>query len=179
MSRIGNKPLPIPNGVKVEVKNNAVHVEGPKGKLDKPLSPRITIEQQDNVLSFKRATDIKTDKALHGLYRALVANMIVGVTDGYTRELEIIGVGYKAQVQGANLNLQLGYSHPVNIAIPTGITIEAPKHTQVIVKGIDKELVGRISSEIRRVCPPEPYKGKGIRYAGERVKKKVGKAQGK
>ncbi|MCG8430293.1 MAG: 50S ribosomal protein L6 [Candidatus Omnitrophica bacterium] len=179
MSRIGNKPIQIPGGVKVEIRDNTVYVEGPKGKLNKPLSPRISVEQKDSLLTFKRATEIKTDKALHGLSRALVANMITGVTSGYTRELEIVGVGYKAQVQGKNLNLQLGFSHPVNIAIPEGITIESPKHTQVIVKGLDKELVGRISSEIRRACPPEPYKGKGIRYAGERIKKKVGKAQGK
>ena len=125
----------------------------------------------------KRNADTKQDRALHGLYRALILNMINGVTQGYTKELEIIGVGFKAQVQGSNLNMQLGFSHIVNFPIPEGIKIETPKPTQIIVRGIDKEKVGRVATEIRQVSPPEPYKGKGIRFQGEYVKKKVGKAQ--
>lgn len=179
MSRIGKQPIPIPEGVKIELKDSRISVQGAKGTLSIPFSARIGIEQKDGRLVFSRRTELKTDKSLHGLYRALVANMIKGVTQGYTRELEVIGVGYKVQVKDKQLTMQLGYSHPVIIDIPDGITIENPKGTQIVVKGIDKELVGRIASEIRASCPPEPYKGKGIRYAGERIKKKVGKAQGK
>lgn len=177
MSRIGKKPLTIPKDVKVEVKDRVVYVEGPKGKLSRPFSDRIKVEVKDAALTVTRAGDTKTDKALHGLYRALIANMIKGVTEGYSRELEIIGVGFKAAVQGNVLNLNLSYSHPVNFPIPEGIKIETPKPTQIVVRGIDKELVGRISTEIRQVYPPEPYKGKGIRFVGEYVKRKVGKAQ--
>lgn len=177
MSRIGKKPIAIPPGVKAEAGDSQIHVEGPKGKLHRIISSRIGIEIKDNKITLSRVTDIKTDKSLHGLYRALIVNMIKGVTDGYEKQLEIIGVGYKAQIQGKVLNMQLGYSHPVNIPIPEGLTIETPKPTVIIVKGIDKELVGKIASEIRMVCPPEPYKGKGIRYSGEYIKKKIGKAQ--
>ncbi len=177
MSRIGKKPIIIPKDVKVEIKDGAVFVEGPKGKLNRSLSERLTLEIKENQLFLKRPTDTKLDKSLHGLYRALIANMIKGVTDGYSKELEIIGVGFKAAVQGNNLNMQLGFSHPVNFPIPEGIKIETPKPTQMVVRGIDKELVGRISTEIRAMYPPEPYKGKGIRFAGEYIKKKVGKAQ--
>lgn len=177
MSRLGKKPVVIPKGVSIEVKDGAVFVEGPKGKLSRPMSNRITLEVKDGVALFKRVTDIKTDKSLHGLYRALVIAMIKGVTEGYVKELEIIGVGYKAAVQQDKLTLQLGFSHPVIIAIPGGIKIEAPKPTQLVIRGIDKELIGGISTQIRAVCPPEPYKGKGIRFVGEYVKKKVGKAQ--
>lgn len=177
MSRLGKKPVVIPKGVSIEVKDGVVFVEGPKGKLSRPISSRITLEVKDGFAMFKRASDIKTDKSLHGLYRALVIGMIKGVTEGYVKELEIIGVGYKAAFQGGKLTLQLGFSHPVVKAIPQGITIEAPKPTQLVIRGIDKELIGRIAAEIRAVCPPEPYKGKGIRFAGEYVKKKVGKAQ--
>lgn len=176
MSRIGKKPLVIPKEVKIEIKDGSIYVEGPKGKLNRSLSNRITLELKDNQLFVKRAGDTKLDKSLHGLYRALINNMIKGVTEGYVKELEIIGVGYKAQIQGDNLNMQLGFSHPVNFPMPAGIEIETPKPTQVVVRGIDKELVGRIAAEIRKVCPPEPYKGKGIRFAGEYVKKKIGKA---
>lgn len=177
MSRIGNKPVAIPSGVKVDLKDGTISIEGPKGKLERKISYRITLEIKDNLIFFKRPSEIKTDKSLHGLYRALVANMIKGVTDGYVKELEIIGVGFKAQVQADNLNLQLGYSHPVNFIIPQGIKIETPKPMQIIVRGIDKEKVGEVASEIKRIFPPEPYKGKGIRYLGEYVKKKIGKAQ--
>ncbi len=177
MSRIGKKPLTIPSGVKIEAKDGQVLVEGPKGKLSRSLSDRITIEIKDTQLFVKRVADTKIDKSLHGLYRALINNMIKGVTEGYVKELEIIGVGFRAAMQGNTLNLQLGYSHPVNFPAPEGIKIETPKVTQVVIRGIDKEKVGEVASEIRAVCPPEPYKGKGIRYSGEYVKKKVGKAQ--
>jgi large subunit ribosomal protein L6 len=176
MSRIGKKSIIIPKGVLVEVKDGTVFIEGPKGRLSRPLSSRISLEIKENELLVKRVADTKLDRSLHGLYRALIANMIKGVTEGYSRELEIIGVGFKAAVQGDNLNLQLGFSHPVNLGIPQGIKIETPKPTQIVVKGIDKEQVGRVSTEIRAIYPPEPYKGKGIRFQGEYVKKKVGKA---
>lgn len=177
MSRIGTKPLVIPKDVKVEVKDGSIYIEGPKGKLRQDLSDRITVEIKDNQIFVKRSSDIKTDKSLHGLYRALASNMIKGVTEGYVKELEIIGVGFKAQIQGNSLNMQLGFSHPVNFPIPEGIKIETPKPTQIVVRGIDKEKVGQVASQIRSVYPPEPYKGKGVRYLGEYVKKKVGKAQ--
>jgi len=177
MSRIGKKPIAIPSGVKVEAKDGSVFVEGPKGKLNRVLSSRIPLEIKDNQVIVKRVADTKQDRSLHGLYRALINNMIKGVTEGYTKELEIIGVGFKAQAQGNNLNLQLSFSHPVNFPIPEGIKIDTPKPTFIIVSGIDKELVGKVSSEIRAIFPPEPYKGKGIRFVGEYVKKKVGKAQ--
>jgi len=177
MSRIGKKPIVIPKEVKVEVKGNTVLVESSKGKLDMEFSPRISLEIKDGQVLVKRVADTKMDRSLHGLYRALVLNMIKGVTEGYVKELEIIGVGFKAGVQGNNLNMSLGFSHQVNFPIPEGIKIETPKPTQVVVRGIDKALVGKVSTEIRSIYPPEPYKGKGIRFVGEYVKKKVGKAQ--
>jgi len=177
MSRIGKKLIVVPKGVKVEVKDNAILVEGAKGKLDLVLSPRINLEISEGQVKVTRVADTKMDKSLHGLYRALIVNMIKGVTEGYVKELEIIGVGFKAAVQGNALNMSLGFSHPVNFPIPSGIIIETPKPTQLVIKGIDKQLVGKIATEIRAICPPEPYKGKGIRFVGEYVKKKVGKAQ--
>ena len=177
MSRIGMKAVVIPKEVKIEVQEGVVSVEGPKGKLSRKLSDRISLEIKDGVLSVKRVADTKLDKSMHGLFRALIVNMIKGVTDGYVKELEIIGVGFKAAVVGNNLNMALGFSHPVNLAIPAGIKIETPKPTQLVIKSIDKELIGKIASEIRAIYPPEPYKGKGIRYLGEHVKKKIGKAQ--
>lgn len=177
MSRIGKKPVSIPKDVKVEVKDGTVFVEGPKGKLSRALSGRIKVDIKDGQVFVSRVGDAKTDRALHGLFRALILNMVKGTSDGYTKELEIIGVGFKAAVQGDKLNMQLGFSHPVNFPIPEGIKIETPKPTQIVVRGIDKEKVGEIATEIRAIFPPEPYKGKGIRFAGEYVKKKVGKAQ--
>lgn len=177
MSRIGKRPVVIPKEVKVELKDGLLQVQGPKGTLTHPLSSRISIEIKDGQLAVSRATDIKTDRALHGLYRALIANMIKGVTEGYLKELEIQGIGFKAQVQANDLILQLGYSHLVHFPIPEGIKVETPKPTQIAVRGIDKAKVGKVASEIRAVCPPEPYKGKGIRYFKEYIKKKVGKAQ--
>lgn len=177
MSRIGKKPIVIPKEVKIEQKDGFILVEGPKGKLSRDIPSRINVEVKESEILVKRNADSKLDRALHGLYRALIFNMLKGVTDGYKKELEIIGVGFRAQIQGNNLNMQLGFSHPVNFAIPEGIKIETPKQNLITVSGIDKEKVGEIAAEIRAIRPPEPYKGKGIRYAGEYVKKKVGKAQ--
>lgn len=177
MSRIGKKPVTIPSGVKVEIKDGAVHIEGPKGKISRTFSPRITFEINNGQVLVKRATDIKTDKALHGMSRALLVGMINGVTEGYVKELEIIGVGFKAQAQADKVTLNLGFSHPVVFRVPAGIKVETPKQTQVVIRGIDKEKVGQVASEIRAIYPPEPYKGKGVRFVGEYVKKKVGKAQ--
>jgi large subunit ribosomal protein L6 len=177
MSRIGKKPVLIPKDTKIEVKDGLIQIEGPKGKLSMPLSDRIKLEIKDGLVFLTRVADTKLDRTFHGLTRALIANMFKGVTEGYVKELEIQGVGFRAQVQGNNLNIQVGFSHPVNISIPEGIKIETPKQTQIIIRGIDKEMVGEIAAEIRAIYPPEPYKGKGIRYAGEYVKKKVGKAQ--
>ncbi len=177
MSRIGKKPIEIPKDVKVEAKDGQVFVEGPKGKLSRVVSYRICVEIKDNRVTLTRSGDTKLDKSLHGLYRALIAGMIKGVTEGYKKEMEIIGVGFKAVVQGNKLNMQLGFSHPVNFSIPQGIKIETPKPTQIVISGIDKETVGEVAAEIRAIYPPEPYKGKGIRFAGEYIKKKVGKAQ--
>ncbi|PIQ90488.1 MAG: 50S ribosomal protein L6 [Candidatus Omnitrophica bacterium CG11_big_fil_rev_8_21_14_0_20_41_12] len=177
MSRIGKKSVVIPKEAKLEVKDGTVFAEGPKGKLNCKLSDRINVEIKDDQLLVKRVADTKMDKSLHGLYRALIVNMIKGVTEGYVKELEIIGVGFKAAVAGDKLNMSLGFSHPVNFTIPAGIKIETPKPTQLVIRGIDKQLIGQVATEIRAFYPPEPYKGKGIRFVGEQVKKKVGKAQ--
>lgn len=177
MSRIGKKPLNLPKEVKVEVKDGQIFVEGPKGKLSRTLPECLNLEIKDGQIFLRHTQDTKLDKSLHGLYRVLIFNMLKGVTEGFVKELEIVGVGFKAQVKENSLNMQLGFSHPVNFPIPEGIKIETPKQTQIVVRGADKELVGRVASEIRSIYPPEPYKGKGIRYAGEYVKKKVGKAQ--
>ncbi len=177
MSRIGAKPIIIPKGVKIEIRDGSIYVEGASGVLNRPISSRVNLEIKDNQLSVKRVGDTKLDKSLHGLYRALIFNMVKGVTEGYTKELEIIGVGFKAQLAGNILNMQLGFSHPANFPIPDGIKIETPKPTHIVIKGIDKEKVGKAATEIRALYPPEPYKGKGIRFVGEYVKKKIGKAQ--
>lgn len=177
MSRIGRKPVIIPQGVKVEVKDRECFVEGPKGKLSRLLPGRVNVEVKDGVANVSRQGNIAADKALQGLIRALLVNMVKGVTQEHVKELEIVGVGFKAVVQGKILKLEVGYSHDVNFTVPEGIKIEAPKPTQLIIRGIDKELVGEVAAEIRSVYPPEPYKGKGIRYLGEYVKKKIGKAQ--
>ncbi len=177
MSRIGKKPVIIPKEAKINVNARVVEVEGPKGKLSRSLSDRINVEIKDNQVFVTRVADTKNDRCLHGLYRALISNMLIGVSVGYKKELEIIGVGFKAQIQGNTLNMTLGFSHPVNLAIPGDIKIEAPKATLLVIKGVDKEKVGQFAAEIRAIYPPEPYKGKGIRYVGEYVKKKVGKSQ--
>ncbi|MFA6216122.1 MAG: 50S ribosomal protein L6 [Candidatus Omnitrophota bacterium] len=177
MSRIGRIVISIPVNVKVEVKDNVIVIEGPKGKLTRQISKGISADVAGGIISVKRADDTKKDRALHGLNRALIANMVKGVTDGYVIELEIQGVGFRAAVQGKILTMQLGYSHPCIFTMPEGVTVEVPKQTQVIIRGIDKERVGEIAAEVRAAYPPEPYKGKGVRYKGEYVKKKVGKAQ--
>jgi large subunit ribosomal protein L6 len=175
MSRIGRKPIEIPEGVTVDVKPGAVMVKGPKGELSQTVSSQMTVAEEDGTLTVARPTDRGDDRALHGLTRSLIANMVEGVTEGYSKQLEIQGVGYRARLQGKALELSVGYSHPVSIAAPDGIEFEVPQPTQVIVRGIDKQLVGEIAARIRRVRPPEPYKGKGIRYVGEHVRRKVGK----
>jgi large subunit ribosomal protein L6 len=175
VSRIGRKPIDVPDGVTVDVKPGAVSVKGPKGELSQMVSADMKVSQENGTLTVERPTDRGEHRALHGLTRSLIANMVVGVTDGYEKRLEIQGVGYRARLQGKSLELSVGYSHPVQITAPDGIEFEVPQPTQVIVRGIDKQLVGEIAARIRRTRPPEPYKGKGIRYAGEHVRRKVGK----
>jgi len=176
MSRIGKKPIVIPKEIKLEIKDRSISVEGPKGKLSRQINPGFLLEEKEGKLIIKRPDDNNFSKAIHGLTRVLIANMIKGVLEGYSKQLEIVGVGFRAEVKGENLVMQLGFSHPVNFSIPKEIKIQTPKPTQIIVSGVDKEKVGEIAAEIRRVFPPEPYKGKGIRYAGEFVRKKIGKA---
>ncbi len=176
MSLIGKKPIDIPNNVKVKVEQSRVFVEGPKGKLDYRIPYGIQVEISDSKVFVKRIADNKFNKSLHGLVRSMINNMITGVSSGFTKELEIQGVGYRGQIQGKTLQLQLGFSHQVNYPIPEGITIETPKPTNIIVKGFDKQKVGQVAAEIRDFFKPEPYKGKGIRYVGEYVRKKAGKA---
>lgn len=177
MSRIGKKPIVIPQGVKVSIKDGEVFVEGKLGKQQFRLpSHRITCDIKENQVLVNSPLAARLDKSLHGLSRSLIANMIKGVSEGYSKELEIQGVGFRAAIQNNILVLILGFSHPVNFIVPPDIKIETPKPTQIIVKGIDKQRVGEIAAQIRRLFPPEPYKGKGIRYLGEFVRKKIGKA---
>ena len=176
MSRIGRAPVTIPSGVKVKAEDGQVFVEGPKGKLTLRLSPEITVTLDGQAVKVARANEEKPVRALHGLYRALINNMVQGVVSGFSKELEITGVGYRAQLQGKQLSLSVGFSHPVILSIPEGLTVEVPKPTSVIVKGFDKQLVGQFAANIRRVAPPEPYKGKGIKYVGEIIRRKAGKA---
>jgi large subunit ribosomal protein L6 len=175
MSRIGKLPIEIPGGVDVQVEAGVVRVKGPRGELTQRVSPALLIEREDSRLLVKRPTDRKEHRELHGLTRTLIYNMIVGVTDGFQKQLELQGVGYRAQLRGNALELALGYSHPVKVEAPEGIEFEVPQPTQVIVRGIDKQAVGEIAARIRKSRPPEPYKGKGIRYAGEHVSRKIGK----
>jgi large subunit ribosomal protein L6 len=175
MSRIGRKPIPVPDGVDVEIAPGRVAVKGPLGRLEQAVPTRMSIERQDGELLVTRPTDRGPDRALHGLTRTLVANMVEGVTNGFEKRLEIQGIGYRAQLKGEDLELALGFSHPVTYQPPAGIAFDVPQPTIVIVKGIDKQKVGQVAAEIRSVRPPEPYKGKGVRYAGEYVRRKVGK----
>jgi large subunit ribosomal protein L6 len=175
MSRIGRKPIPIPDGVTVKVEPEIVHVTGPRGALSERKNRDIEVSQEDGVLVVTRPTDRKDHRALHGLTRTLIANMVHGVTAGFSKTLEIQGVGYRAALKGSDLELALGYSHPVPIPAPVGIEFEVPQPTRVIVKGNDKQQVGQVAAVIRKQRPPEPYKGKGIRYEGEYVARKVGK----
>src|SRR3954463_11422497 len=175
MSRIGRQPIPLPAGVSVSIDPGRVMVAGPLGQLHQQVPLRMSIEQSDDTIVVTRPTDRGEDRALHGLTRTLVANMVEGVTKGFAKSLEIQGVGYRAVLKGTTLELAVGYSHPVSFEPPKGITFEVPTPTQITVKGNDKQQVGQIAAEIRRVRPPEPYKGKGIRYEGEFVRRKVGK----
>jgi large subunit ribosomal protein L6 len=175
MSRIGKKPIEVPAGVLVSIDPGRVTVSGPKGELRQAVPQRMQIQQENGTLTVTRPTERGEDRALHGLTRTLIANMVEGVTNGFEKRLEIQGVGYRASLSGTNLELQVGYSHPVRITPRDGISFEVPVPTQVVVRGIDKQVVGQTAAEIRKVRPPEPYKGKGIRYEGERVRRKVGK----
>ena len=175
MSRIGRKPIEVPAGVLVSIDPGRVTVSGPKGELRQQVPQRMTISHEDGTITVTRPTERGEDRALHGLTRTLVANMVEGVTNGFEKRLEIQGVGYRAALSGTNLELQVGYSHPVRITPREGISLEVPVPTQIVVRGIDKQIVGQTAAEIRKVRPPEPYKGKGIRYEGEYVRRKVGK----
>ncbi|PLR84750.1 50S ribosomal protein L6 [Bacillus canaveralius] len=175
MSRVGKKPIDIPTGVTVTADNGTVTVKGPKGDLTRSFNPEIEIKVEENVINISRPSDMKEHRALHGTTRAVIANMVEGVSKGFERNLELIGVGYRAQKQGKKLVLNVGYSHPVEIEPEEGIEIDVPANTKIIIKGTDKERVGALAANIRQVRPPEPYKGKGIRYEGEYVRRKEGK----
>ena len=175
MSRIGKRPIEIPTGVTVAIDPGRVAVSGPLGSLQQEVPQRMQIAQEDGTLTVSRPTERGEDRALHGLTRTLIANMVEGVTKGFEKRLELQGVGYRAAMQGTDLRLDVGYSHPVVIKAPQGINFEVPAQTEVVVKGVDKQQVGQIAAEVRKVRPPEPYKGKGIRYQGEYVRRKVGK----
>jgi large subunit ribosomal protein L6 len=175
LSRIGKQPIPVPAGVNVQVEPGLVRVNGPKGELSERVSTAMRIEHNDGELTIARPTDRGEHRALHGLTRTLIANMVTGVTDGYEKRLEIQGVGYRAALRGFDLELQVGLSHPVQIAAPEGIEFEVPTPTQVVVRGASKQVVGETAARIRKLRPPEPYKGKGIRYLGEQIQRKVGK----
>jgi large subunit ribosomal protein L6 len=177
MSRIGNAPITLPSGVDVQVVDRTITVKGPKGSLSREIPGQIEVIVEDGVLRCTRPNDERQHRAQHGLTRSLVNNMVIGVTDGFKKQLEIVGVGYRAEAQGPSaLRLNLGFSHPVNVTAPDGITFEVPAPTQVTVNGIDKEVVGQVAANIRSIRKPEPYKGKGVRYAGERILRKAGKA---
>jgi large subunit ribosomal protein L6 len=176
MSRVGKNPIPIPSGVEMTLQANVINVKGPKGELTRELHPDMTVEIDGDEIRVKRPSESKLHKSLHGLTRTLVANMVVGVSKGFIKELEIEGVEYRAELKGRVLVLSLGYSHPVRYTPEEGITIEVPEPKKIRISGIDKQRVGQVAAEIRAVRPPEPYKGKGVRYAGEQVKRKAGKA---
>ncbi|MEX2328359.1 MAG: 50S ribosomal protein L6 [Nitriliruptoraceae bacterium] len=176
MSRIGKQPVDVPDTVEVTIDGLDVHVKGPRGELSQRMPDGVAIAREDATIVVTRNGDSRTERSRHGLVRSLVANMVEGVSNGYTRTLELVGVGYRALPKGSDLELQVGYSHSVVIAAPEGISFEVPQPTRVIVSGIDKSLVGQVAADIRKVRPPEPYKGKGIRYEGEHVRRKSGKA---
>ena len=178
MSRIGKRPVEVPKGVDVSVKENTVRVKGPKGDLKFDVHPALTVKMDDGTVQVDRPSDSAEHKALHGLTRTLIANMVSGVTEGYQKALEIQGVGYKAEKSGKGIKISVGFSHTVQYDAPPGITIDLPNPTTIVIKGADKQMVGQVASEIRAVRPPEPYKGKGIRYQGEQVRRKAGKTAG-
>ncbi|MGE5315695.1 MAG: 50S ribosomal protein L6 [Acidobacteriota bacterium] len=175
MSRIGKKPIPVPKGVKIQIGGGLITVTGPKGELKTALHPNITVEVQGEEIVCTRHNDVRENRSLHGLYRALIANMVKGVTDGFTRKLELVGVGYRAEIKEKVLQLALGFSHPIVFRAPDGVKLEAPTQTSIVVTGIDKQLVGLVSAKIRSLRPPEPYKGKGVKYEGEVIRRKAGK----
>jgi large subunit ribosomal protein L6 len=176
MSRIGKAPITVPSGVDVTLSGRTISVKGPKGQLSREIPGQITVRQEGDQLLVERPDDARENRAMHGLTRSLVNNMVVGVTAGFTRQLDIVGVGYRAEAQGPTaLKLALGFSHPVNVKAPEGISFEVPTATQIVVSGIDKEVVGQVAANIRSIRKPEPYKGKGVRYSGERVLRKAGK----
>ena len=179
MSRIGKHPVEIPKGVTVTVEGNTVKVKGPRGELSRTIHSDLSVEMKDNTVVVSRPSDEQGHKALHGLSRTLVANMVEGVTKGFQKTLDIVGVGYRAEARPYGLQLALGYSHPIEYKAPPGIKLSAPQPTQVIVDGANKEVVGQVAAEIRSLRPPEPYKGKGIKYAGEQIRRKAGKAGSK
>ncbi|MCW2277801.1 50S ribosomal protein L6 [Heliophilum fasciatum] len=179
MSRIGKKPIPVPAGVQVAIEGNLVTVQGPKGKLSRELHKDITVTVEDNTVLVTRPSDEKNHRALHGLTRTLVANMVEGVTQGFSKKLELVGVGYRAAKQGKKLVLTVGYSHPVEFELEEGLDFEVPAPTKITILGIDKEKVGALAANIRKVREPEPYKGKGIKYENEVIRRKVGKTGGK
>ncbi len=177
MSRIGKLPIPVPAGVTVTVDDrNFVVVKGPKGQLSQQVNPDITLKQEDGILTLTRPTDNKPHKAMHGLYRTLVNNMVLGVTTGFERQLEMVGTGYRASVDGKKLTMLVGYSHPIVFEAPQNVSFETPVPTQIVVKGIDKQVVGNLAADIRATRPPEPYLGKGVKYKGEHIRRKEGKA---
>ncbi len=176
MSRIGSSPISLPSGVEVKVNGDTVVVKGPKGSLTQAVNSAITVVVDDGTVTVSRRDDERQNRALHGLTRALINNMVIGVSEGYTKELTAVGVGYRASLKGNTLELLVGFSHPVNIETPEGITIDVPEPTKIIVSGIDKQKVGQVAANIRAVRPPEPYKGKGIRYVDDHVRRKAGKA---
>lgn len=176
MSRVGKMPVEVPSSVDFTLDGNTVSVKGPKGELSREFHERVVIAFEDGTATVTRQDDERESRALHGLSRALLANMVTGVAEGFRRDLEIVGVGYRAALKGNDIELQLGFSHPVSVAAPEGITFEVPEPTKVSIVGIDKELVGQVAANIRKIRPPEPYKGKGVRYAGEQVRRKAGKA---
>ena len=177
MSRVGKKPIPVPSGVEVRIEDRHIFVTGPRGQLERDIPGEIQVVQEGEELLVTRPDDQRRNRALHGLVRALVSNMVVGVSEGYTKRLEIVGVGYRAAAPAPDrIDLALGFSHPVAVQAPSGVTFEVPVPTQIAVHGIDKQLVGQVAADIRRLRKPEPYKGKGIRYAGERIIRKAGKA---
>lgn len=176
MSRVGNRPIPIPSGVTINLSDDQIQVKGPKGELSSPIPAGIKVKTDDDQLSFERPDDSKPARANHGLARALVNNMVVGVSEGFVKRLEIEGVGYRADVSGKSLNLLLGFSHPVEMPIPEGLQVSVDQNTKVAIEGADKQIVGQFAADVRALRPPEPYKGKGVRYEDEHIRRKVGKA---
>ena len=176
MSRVAKKPIELPSGVEISVKGQALTVKGGKGSLDHQVHRSVKVEQDGNVLTFAPKDGSKSANALAGTTRALVNNMVTGVSVGFEKKLQLVGVGYRAQAQGKSLNLNLGYSHPIDYPVPEGVSVETPSQTEVVIKGVNKQMVGQVAAKIRALRPPEPYKGKGVRYAGQHIRRKVGKA---